>query len=62
MKIKVGKLIESFVILPSLSINWMTTNWVRTGEYKTIYDIQFAWFKWYISTGNISKYLKSKGY
>lgn len=56
------KLIESFCILPSLSINWMTTRWVKSGEYKKIYDIQFSWFKWYISTGNIRKYLKSQGY
>lgn len=62
MKFKFGKLIENFAILPSISINWMTTNWVKSGEYKTIYDIQFSWFKWYISTGNINKYLKSKGY
>lgn len=62
MKIKVGRLVENFVILPSLSINWMTTNWVRTGEYRKIYDVQFSWFFWYISTSNISRYLKSKGY
>lgn len=59
---KVGKLIESFVIFPSLNINWMTTNWVKTGEYRKIYDIQFTWLFWYISTSNISKYLKEKGY
>ncbi len=59
---KIGKLIESFVIFPSLNINWMTTNWVRTGEYRKIYDIQFAWLFWYISTNNISKYLKEKDY
>jgi hypothetical protein len=59
---KAGKLIESFVIFPSLNINWMTTNWVKTGEYRKIYDIQFTWLFWYISTSNISKYLKEKGY
>ena len=59
---KSGKLIESFVIFPSLNINWMTTNWVKTGEYRKIYDIQFAWLFWYISTNNISKYLKEIGY
>lgn len=59
---KAGKLIESFVIFPSLNINWMTTNWVRTGEYRKIYDIQFAWLFWYISTSKISKYLKEKDY
>lgn len=62
MKIKVGRLVENFVILPSLSINWMTTNWVRTGEYRKIYDVQFSWFFWYISTSNISRYLKKQGY
>lgn len=40
----------------------MTTNWVKTGEYRKIYDIQFTWLFWYISTSNISKYLKEKGY
>ena len=59
---KIGKLVESFVIFPSLNINWMTTNWVRTGEYRKIYDIQFAWLFWYISTNKISKYLKEKDY
>lgn len=59
---KAGKLIESFVIFPSLNINWMTTNWVKTGEYRKIYDIQFTWLFWYISTSNISKYLKEKSY
>ena len=62
MKIKVGRLVENFAILPSLSINWMTTNWVRTGEYRKIYDVQFSWFFWYISTTNISRYLKTQGY
>lgn len=62
MKVKVGRLIECFCFFPSLNINWMTTNWVKTGEYKKIYDIQFTWLLWYISTNNISKYLKEKGY
>lgn len=59
---KAGKIVEGFSIFPSLTINWMTTNWVKTGEYRKIYDIQFAWLFWYISTSNISKYLKEKGY
>ena len=59
---KVDKLIESFAIFPSLNINWMTTNWVKTGEYRKIYDIQFTWLFWYISTSNISKYLKENSY
>ena len=57
-----GWIIEGFCILPSLNINWMTTNWVRTGEYRKIYDVQFSWFFWYISTTNISRYLKKQGY
>ena len=41
---KVGKLIESFVLLPSISIDWMWFNGERH------YSVQFAWLWWYIST------------
>lgn len=42
MTIKTGKLVESFVILPSLHLNW-----VRTFK-GTIYILQFGWLCWYI--------------
>lgn len=41
---KVGRIIEGFCVLPSLSINWM----YFCGERH--YSIQFAWLWWYIST------------
>ena len=54
---KYGWIVEGFCILPSININWM-----HNKDMKRIYDIQFAWFFWYISTDNIGKYLKSIGY
>jgi hypothetical protein len=59
---KCGWIVEGFYILPSISITWMTTNWVQTGKFKRIYDIQFAWLFWYIQTDNIGKELKKRGY
>ena len=56
MKIKVGRLIESFCILPSLNINWINT--LNSNRNKFVFDIQFAWFLWYISTNNISTELE----
>lgn len=41
---KIGRIIEGFSVLPSLSINWITF----CGERH--YSIQFAWLWWYIST------------
>lgn len=41
---KVGKLIESFVPFPSISINWM---WFAGEPH---YSVQIAWLWWYIST------------
>lgn len=40
----VGKIIEGFELLPSISINWMTF----AGERH--YSLQFAWLWWYLST------------
>ena len=57
MKIKVGRLIESFCILPSLNINWINT--LNSNRKKFVFDIQFAWFLWYISTNNISNELEN---
>lgn len=42
---KIGRIIEGFCVLPSLSINWITFY----GEERH-YSIQFAWLWWYIST------------
>lgn len=49
-----GHVVESFTFLPSININWIYIN------KKRIYDVQFAWFFWYISTNNIVNELKKK--
>lgn len=41
---KIGKIIEGFSLLPSISINWMTFGGERH------YSLQFAWLWWYLST------------
>lgn len=51
-----GKLIEQFAITPTINICSMQTS------DKTIYDVQFAWLRWYVTIGKISSYLKSAGY
>ena len=55
---KIERIIDGFCILPSLNINWM----YDAGTKKNIYDIQFAWFYWFISTHNVAKKLKEYGY
>ena len=58
-----GWLHEGFCILPSLNVNWMHIKESHDfKKLKKIYDIQFAWFWWYISTNRISKHLKKLGY
>lgn len=42
MVIKTGRLVECFVILPSLHLNW-----VRTFK-GTIYILKLGWLYWYI--------------
>lgn len=54
---KIERIIEGFCILPSLNINWLTDK-----DGKRIYDIQFAWLFWFITTNNIGKKLKEYGY
>lgn len=49
-----GRLIESFVIIPSIDITWM-----YEGKY---IDVRFSWLFWYFTIGTIRKYLKSRGY
>lgn len=41
---KAGRLIESFTLLPSITINWM--NWAGERHY----SVQIAWLWWYINT------------
>lgn len=41
---KIGKIIEGFSLLPSISINWITF----AGERH--YSLQFSWLWWYLST------------
>ena len=41
---KIGKIIEGFSLLSSISINWMTF----AGERH--YSLQFSWLWWYLST------------
>ena len=58
-----GWIVEGFAILPSLNINWIHVKESRDSKkMKKIYDIQFAWLWWYISTNIINKYFKKRGY
>lgn len=58
-----GWITEGFSILPSLNINWMhISESYDSKKIKKIYDIQFAWLWWYVSTNRISKQLKKLGY
>jgi len=58
-----GWIVEGFSILPSLNVNWMHIKESNDSKkLKKIYDIQFAWLWWYISTDRIGKYLKKCGY
>lgn len=52
---KVGRLVESFCILPNLAINW---RWFMGDLH---FDIQFAWLFWYISTYKADDELINKG-
>jgi len=53
-----GRIIEGFCILPSINVNWMSL----CKDKKTYFDIQFAWFFWYFTIGQIKKKLKEDGY
>lgn len=58
-----GWITEGFNILPSLNINWMhVSESYDSKKIKKIYDIQFAWLWWYVSTNRIGKQLKKLGY
>ena len=60
---KYGWIVDGFSILPSLNINWMHIKDDKDkNKIKKIYDIQFDWLFWYITTDNIGKYLKKLGY
>lgn len=56
MKVKFGRIIEGFSLLPCININWIRV------ENKTYHDVQFAWLFWYITIGQISKYLSERNY
>lgn len=54
--ISYGRIIEGFTFLPTINLNW------GTFENKKHYDIQFAWFYWYFTIGQIHKKLKEMGF
>ena len=53
-----GHLIEAFVILPSISVNWMH----KTSSTPLSWEINFAWLFWQIAIGNVRNNLKKAGY
>lgn len=53
-----GWLIESFAILPSISLNWMH----KVGNTPMSWELNFAWLFWYFSIGNVRINLKKAGY
>ena len=59
--ISYGKIIEGFIIFPSVSVNWaiFQVNDKFPGNYNRYYDIQFAWLFWYVTFGQIKNKLKS---
>lgn len=52
MKIKRGKLIECFAITPNFNFSWMRF------PKGTVYHIQLAWLRWYITLVINEKYCK----
>lgn len=48
-----GHIVESFAILPSINYSWMHTS---NGK---VWEIQFVWFYWYFSIGNIKNHLEN---
>lgn len=56
IKVSKGRIIESFSVLPTVNVHWMRT------EDKTYYDVQFAWLFWYVTVGQLSKFLETQGY
>lgn len=53
-----GWIIDGFAIIPSLNIIWMEVKESHDSKkLKKIYDIQFAWLWWYVSTNRISSYI-----
>ena len=49
-----GRLIESFVIIPSINVTWMSY------KLKTYYNINIAWLYWYITIGQVHKLIKNE--
>ncbi len=52
MKIAVGKVVECFVFLPTLTLNWIKTN------EGSIYFLQLVWLFWYIECSILSDRIK----
>lgn len=62
--ISYGKIIEGFSVFPSVSVSWATLK-VKDklpGNYNRYYDIQFSWFFWYVTFGQLKNKLKEEGY
>ena len=53
-----GCLIECFIITPSINFNWMH----KTTKTPMSWELNFSWFFWYFSIGNIKINLKKAGY
>ena len=53
-----GHLIECFCITPSINFNWMH----KTTTTPMSWELNFSWFFWYISFGNVKVNLKKAGY
>ena len=62
--ISYGRLVEGFTFLPTINLNWATlqVNNKLPGNYNRYYDIQFAWFFWYVTFGQLKNKLKEDGY
>lgn len=48
-----GRLIETFVFLPSINYNWMKVCFKYSEEPELKWELVFSWLFWYISIGNV---------
>ena len=55
MKIKFGRIIEGFAILPNVNLSWITTS-----DNKKKYQFMIGLFFWYVTVGNLTSYLDDK--
>jgi len=58
MRVRAGRLVESFCFLPTIDLSWMWAYINRNEKPKRVYYLRFAWFFWYISTDNTGKELE----